>query len=158
MNGTLTRTALARLVGVSADTLRHYERKGVLPRPPRGENGYRRYPASAVARVRMVRRALAVGFSLADLARVLREREQGGAPCRQVQALVSARLADVDRQLVALTELRDELRDLLREWDLRLQRLPPGQQARLLDGLLERRETDPATRASSRRWQTTRGK
>ena len=57
---------LAHRVGVSTDTLRHYERKGVLPRPRRGANGYRMYPASAVDRVTLIRRALAVGFTLDD--------------------------------------------------------------------------------------------
>ncbi|MCA1601762.1 MAG: MerR family transcriptional regulator [Acidobacteria bacterium] len=49
------------------DTLRHYERKGVLPRPQRSPNGYREYPAAALERVRMIRRALAVGFTLDEL-------------------------------------------------------------------------------------------
>ena len=95
MSDTLTRTALARLTNVSPDTLRHYERKGVLPSPPRSDNGYRRYPLSAVTRVQLVQRALTVGFTLDELARVLKERESGGAPCRKVRALVASRLADL---------------------------------------------------------------
>ena len=62
---------LAKSAGVSTDTLRHYERKGVLTRPLRGRNGYRQYPASALDRVRLVRRALAVGFTLDELAGIL---------------------------------------------------------------------------------------
>lgn len=147
---TLTRTALARRAGVSPDTLRHYERKGVLPVPPRSSNGYRRYPESAIERVLLVQRALAVGFSLAELAVVLREREAGGAPCRKVQALVKSRLADLEERLSALTTLRDELRDLLADWDERLQRLPPGRQARLLDGLLATPEIARASRGRFR--------
>lgn len=147
---TLTRTALARRAGVSPDTLRHYERKGVLPVPLRSSNGYRRYPESAIERVLLVQRALAVGFSLAELAVVLREREAGGAPCRKVQALVKSRLADLEERLSALTTLRDELRDLLADWDERLQRLPPGRQARLLDGLLATPEIARASRGRFR--------
>lgn len=74
MTGTLTRTALARRLGISPDTLRYYERKGVLPPPPRTANGYRRYPPAAVARVQLIQRALAVGFTLNELARVPRQR------------------------------------------------------------------------------------
>ena len=158
MSKTLTRSALARLAGVSPDTVRHYERKGVLAPPPRTANGYRRYPETAIARVQMVQRALALGFSLSELAGLLRERDSGGVPCRKVHALVSARLAGLDEQLVALTALRNELRDLLSEWDARLQQLPSGRQARLLDGLLEKDGIARAARASSRRWQTMRGK
>lgn len=135
-SSTLTRSTLARLAGVSPDTLRHYERKGVLPLPPRSSNGYRRYPQEAVARVQLVQRALAVGFTLDELARVLRERDSGGTPCRKVHALVTERLHALEARLEALTGLRNELQDLLREWDGRLQQVPAGRQARLLDGLL----------------------
>ncbi len=55
---------LARLAGVSTDTLRHYERKGLLARPRRSCNGYREYPASDLDRVRLVRGALGIGFTL----------------------------------------------------------------------------------------------
>jgi DNA-binding transcriptional MerR regulator len=149
--GTLTRSALARLAGVSPDTLRHYERKGVLPAPPRSANGYRRYPDTAVARVQLVQRAMAVGFTLDELARVLREREAGGAPCRKVHALVAARLTTLEEQLATLTALRNELRALLSEWDERLQHVPPGRPARLLDGLLEKPGIARAARARFRR-------
>ena len=63
-------TALARLAGVSPDTLRHYEAKGLLPRAARSKNGYREYPAEALARVGLVRRAVALGFTLDELARI----------------------------------------------------------------------------------------
>lgn len=60
--------------------MRHYERKGVLAVPRRSRNGYREYPAEALERVRLVRRALAVGFTLDALARILKERARGRAP------------------------------------------------------------------------------
>ncbi len=142
MSGTLSRSALARLTGVSPDTLRHYERKGVLPAPPRGDNGYRRYPADAVARVTLIQRALTIGFRLDELARVLKERESGGAPCRKVRALVAARLADLERRLEQLSTLRDDLHALLEEWDARLASVEPGRQARLLEGLASRPSLD----------------
>ena len=75
---------LARRAEVSADTLRYYEKKGLLPRARRSENGYREYPREAGARVRLVRRAVALGFSLDEVARVLAVRDRGGAPCRSV--------------------------------------------------------------------------
>jgi DNA-binding transcriptional MerR regulator len=129
---------LARLTGVSTDTLRHYERKSVLNRPARSDSGYRRYPPEAVARVRLVRRALIIGFTLDELASVLSERDRGGVPCRKVRTLVTERLAELETRLSDLTELRDELRVLLREWDRRLARIPAGVQARLLDVLADR--------------------
>src|SRR5947208_1129910 len=104
---------LARASGVSTDTLRHYEHKGVLPKPRRSANGYREYPPDALARVLLVRRALAYGFTLDELARVLRARERGAAPCREVRALAAAKLSDVEARLRELTALRDELRATL---------------------------------------------
>jgi DNA-binding transcriptional MerR regulator len=134
----LSPSELARLTGVSTDTLRHYERKGVLGLPTRSDSGYRRYPPEAVARVWLVRRALTIGFTLDELASVLSERDRGGAPCRKVRTLVTERLAELETRLSDLTELRDELRVLLRDWDRRLARIPAGVQARLLDVLADR--------------------
>jgi DNA-binding transcriptional MerR regulator len=126
---------LARRAGVSKDTLRHYERLGLLPGTTRTIGGYRRYAADAVGRVRRVQRALAIGFSHADLARVFRERDRGGAPCRAVRSLVAARLTDLDDRIGALIDLRTDLRRLLADWDARLAATPPGARAHLLDSL-----------------------
>jgi DNA-binding transcriptional MerR regulator len=125
--------SLAKQAGVSTDTLRHYERKGLLA-ARRSANGYREYPPEAVSRVRLIQRALAVGFTLDELARLLRIRHRGGAPCRQVRALAAAKLESMESRLRDLTALRDQLRGLLRQWDAKLGRTPPGQRAWLLEG------------------------
>jgi DNA-binding transcriptional MerR regulator len=126
---------LARLTGISPDTLRHYERLGVLPRPRRGGNNYRLYPRAALERVRIVRHALSIGFSLAELAKVFRVREQGGIPCRQVKALLEEKLASVDREIEDLQTLKANLRTLLKDWRQRLADAPSGHPARLLETL-----------------------
>ncbi len=123
---TLAPREVARQCGVSADTLRHYERKGLLPRPARTGSGYRRYPPETVDRVLLVQRALVVGFTLDELARVLRERDRGEPPCRGVRDLVAARLTDLEARLAQLTALRRELRQLLVEWDRTLSTTPAG--------------------------------
>lgn len=133
--GTLRSGELARLAGVSTDTLRHYERKGVLAKPRRGANGYRAYGPEAVERVRLVRRALAVGFTLDELARILKERETGRAPCRTVRELAAAKLAEVEERLGEMRAVRDELRATLQDWDERLARAHAGAPARLLEAL-----------------------
>jgi DNA-binding transcriptional MerR regulator len=127
---------LAKLTGVSTDTLRHYERMRVLTRPPRTSAGYRQYPPEAVDRVRLVRRAIAIGFSLDELARILHVRNQGGAPCRQVHALAIDKLAQLDRQISDLIALRGQLRSIVAQWGERLNRTPEGQRAGLLEALL----------------------
>jgi DNA-binding transcriptional MerR regulator len=126
---------LARRAGVSTDTLRHYERVGVLAKPPRSTGDYRIYPEAALPRVLMVRRALAFGFSLAELAIVLRERERGTPPCRKVRALAAEKLASTEVRLLELTRLRDELKVLLENWDRRLEGTPGGTPAHLLESL-----------------------
>ena len=134
-HATLSPRELAASAGISTDTLRYYERRGVLPKPARTSGGYRRYPPGAVARVAMIRRALAIGFSLTDLSRVLRERESGGAPCRQVRAIVSKRLERIDAELEALSALKRDLTSLIAGWDATLAVTPIHAQARLLETL-----------------------
>lgn len=96
---------LARAAGVSSDTLRHYERRGLLPRPRRLGNGYRAYPPEALDRVVLIQRALSVGFTLDELARFLRARARGAPPCREVRALAAEKLREIDRRLEELPAL-----------------------------------------------------
>lgn len=131
-NKTLRIGELARLTDVSVDTLRHYERKGLL-KPQRLSNGYRVYPAHAVERVQLVQCALVLGFTLDELARVLKVRDGGGAPCRQVISLTATKLAALEDRLREMTALRDEMRALLQGWEARVQ--ATDQPARLLEDL-----------------------
>jgi DNA-binding transcriptional MerR regulator len=124
---------LASEAGVSPDTLRHYERKGVIAHPKRGANGYRLYPAETLERLRMVRRALAVGFTLDQLARLFRERGKGNAPCQEARLLAGAKLADLEERLREMIALRNELQAIVTDWDARLAEMPEGGQAHLLE-------------------------
>ncbi len=144
-NGALSSGELAELAGVSRDTLRHYERKGVLPRPRRGHNAYRQYPPEALQRVQLVRRALSVGFTLDELAKVLKVRDAGGAPCEEVRRLAAQKLLNVQDQLRELTALRDDLQKTLQDWDTRLARRAQGKRANLLESLSV--EQNPAKRS-----------
>jgi DNA-binding transcriptional MerR regulator len=126
---------IARATGVSTDTLRHYERKGLLPGVTRTASGYRRFSAASVQRVLLIQRALVVGFSLSDLQRVFAQRDRGGAPCRSVRELVGTRLDELSRHIEDLVGLRNDLRSLLDEWDATLARTPSGERAHLLESL-----------------------
>lgn len=128
---------LARRTGVSKDTLRFYERQGLLPRPERLSNNYRLYPAEAVARVLWIRRVLAAGFTVQELSRILAERERGGIPCREVRELGAAKLAELEQRLRELEATRDALQSVLKDWDHRLAEAPPGERAGLLEALPE---------------------
>jgi DNA-binding transcriptional MerR regulator len=149
---------IARLAGVSADSLRHYERVGVLTAPQRTAAGYRLYAPSALDRARLVRRALSFGFSLRELARIFRVRDKGGIPCRQARSLGRAKLADLERQIVELEVLRAQLKDILRLWDRKLRRTPRNARAHLLESLPASLANDASRPASSRKLSQKRGR
>jgi MerR family transcriptional regulator, copper efflux regulator len=126
---------LARLSAVSTDTLRHYERLGLLPRPPRTSGGYRDYPAGSLARVQLIRRAMHIGFSLPDVAAVLKLRERGEFPCHHARQIATQKVKQLTAQIRELTALRRQLQRILRDWDVRLARTAKGKPARLLENL-----------------------
>jgi DNA-binding transcriptional MerR regulator len=125
---------LAARAGVSKDTLRFYERRRLLPVPRRLANGYRLYPREALARVLLIRVALSIGFSISELAGILRVRDSGGSPCRDVRRLAGEKL---DR--LALSILRSDLETVIADWDRRLARTASGRRAGLLEALADRR-------------------
>ena len=135
---------LAKASGISADTLRHYERKGVLAANRLG-NGYRVYPADALDRVAVIRKALAIGFTLDELSVVFKIFEQGGAPCHQVRSLAATKLAEIENHLKQVTALRNELKAALKEWDLRLEKTATGQRAGLLKALAARKSVESSS-------------
>jgi MerR family Zn(II)-responsive transcriptional regulator of zntA len=126
---------VAREAGVSPDTLRHYERAGLLRGVARTPAGYRIYSSATVLQVQFIRSALRFGFSLKQIATFLRARDSGRPPCREVRAAAQEILARADEQLAALRSARRVLQSTLNEWDRTLAKLPPGQPARLLDSL-----------------------
>ncbi len=100
---------LAELVGVRPDTIRYYERAGLLPPPPRTSAGYRLYPASTVDRVRFIRGCARLGLRLVDIADLLAVRDTGVCPCEPAEHLLQRRIADIDAELARLSTLRAEL-------------------------------------------------
>ena len=128
---------LARLAGVSPDTVRHYERLGILPEAPRTQSGYRLYGASAVERVRLVQHALQLGFSLRELSEILKERDEGGAPCRRVLQITEEKLRVLSNQIAELKKTELYMQELVSEWRLKLAKTQPGSKALLLHSLTE---------------------
>jgi DNA-binding transcriptional MerR regulator len=129
---------VARACGVSTDTIRWYEKQGVLAPVHRARNGYRVYGAESIERVRVVRRAIAVGFSVAELARIFRQRAAGRPPCREVRALAARKLEDLDGRIEELTALRAQLAAMVDDWDARLSRTAEGEPAHLIESITER--------------------
>jgi|SRR5438309_1331900 len=128
---------LAKATGVSPDTIRYYEKLGVLPKALRTESGYRVYPQSAVEKVLVVQRALRIGFTLAELAEVLKARDAGGVPCRRVYELAQDKLVGIAADIEALKRTERYLKKMLSDWEHRIQRAGPGQKSHLLYSLTE---------------------
>jgi DNA-binding transcriptional MerR regulator len=134
---------LACLSGVSADTVRFYERRRLLCPAARTSAGYRVFSSDSLVRMRMIRAGLSIGFSVSELADIFRERNSGGAPCHRVRKLAAEKLAVLEERLRELQSWRRELRSTLAVWDRVLAKTPHGKQARLL----EKFKTHPKTHA-----------
>lgn len=128
---------LAKITGVSTDTLRYYERKGVLEKPPRSAKGYRLYPKNAVEHVKTIRSALSIGFGIKELASIFQQRKSGNTPCQEVRHLTAEKLAEVEKRITSLILFRDELRLVLQNWDNELSKTADGESAKLLEKLID---------------------
>ncbi len=142
---------VADRTGVSPDTIRHYERIGILPQAPRTSSGYRMHPANVVERVRLVQRALQLGFTLAELSEILGVRDRGGIPCRRVLSLTEEKLHSLERQIAELRQTRAYMKRLVRQWRAKLSRTEPGGKALLLHSLIDAPFTAPKAPKKLRR-------
>ncbi|MDR3529509.1 MAG: helix-turn-helix domain-containing protein [Rhodopila sp.] len=106
---------LARAAGTNAETIRYYERIGLLPAPPRTAGNYRDYSFADVSRLAFTRRARNLGFSIEQIRALLDLADQKEQSCEAVDAIARAHLAEVTRKLVDLAALRRELEALIRQ-------------------------------------------
>jgi MerR family copper efflux transcriptional regulator len=125
---------LAELTGVSRDTLRYYEKLGLLPPARRRESGYREYPDGAGTRVRLIRNAVQLGFPLKEIVKVLKVRDAGGAPCHQVRDYARELVAQIDQKIGELRTEKRAMLAMIREWDDRLAQAGATARAHLLEG------------------------
>ena len=105
----LTIGRLAREGKVNIETVRYYERRGLLPRPPRRPSGYRIFPPSAVLVLQFVRRAQELGFSLKEIKELLSLRIQPGRTCADVRDRAMHKMTDIDQKIRALQAMRKAL-------------------------------------------------
>lgn len=105
--------ALASEAGVGIDTIRYYEREGLLPAPRRRASGYRDYDAGAVVQLRFIRRAKSLGFSLDDIRELLALSGDRGQGVAGVKARAEARLEDVERRIRELRRVHRGLKQLI---------------------------------------------
>ena len=129
--------ALARMLGVSPDSIRHYERIGILPLAQRSSSGYRVWDPHAVEYIKWIASAKRAGLTLSELAKIFQKYRSGIAPCRDVRDLLTQKQMDLDAQIAEMSELRRKLQGVLARWNTRLRHTAAGDFVPLLDDLGE---------------------
>ena len=130
---------LAASAGIKADSVRFYERSGLLPKPTRTASGYRLYDRHALDQLRFIKKAQSLGFSLDEVRRILRLKDEGNAKCRSVLAMAEVTLAETEIKLAELQQFHDALAANVRRWRKR----PPGTKcATEFCDLIEQSSTD----------------
>lgn len=104
---------VAAEAGISADTVRYYERIGLLPEPERSASGYRLYEGDAVERLRFIKHAQRFGLRLEDIGELLEIRERGLCPCGHTRTLLERRAAQLTEEMAAMARLRDDIEAML---------------------------------------------
>ena len=111
--GSMTVGALARQAGVKIDTIRYYERRGLLPKPSRTDSGYRTFTPASVERLRFIRQAQALGFTLAEVDQLLALRLSSGTTCVEVRKRAEAKITDIEQKIQSLHRMKRALRQLV---------------------------------------------
>lgn len=124
------------MFGVSRDSLRITSAAGWVPEPLRSAGGYRLYSKAAVERIRLVRGALAIGFTVEELQRILGKRDAGGIPCNEVLQLATEKLRDLDLRIRELARLRKQLQRTVRDWQQRMNSSGEHNRAQLLESFV----------------------
>ena len=109
------------------------------------------YPESAIQRVLVVQRALRIGFTLAELADVLKARDAGGAPCRRVYEMANEKLQGIKTDIQTLKRMQKYLETILSDWKDRIRHTGPGQKSHLLHSLTEAMKSSGEVKNNFRR-------
>jgi MerR family transcriptional regulator, copper efflux regulator len=133
--GSMTVGALARQAGVKIDTIRYYERRGLLPKPPRTDSGYRTFTPASVERLRFIRQAQVLGFTLAEINQLLTLRLNPGTTCTDVRKRAEAKIADIEQKIQSLYGMKRALQRLVSSCAANV----PANQCSFLANLSERK-------------------
>ncbi|MBA3350520.1 MAG: MerR family DNA-binding transcriptional regulator [Actinobacteria bacterium] len=105
---------IAESVGVSSDTIRYYEREGLLPAPARSVSGYRQYDQGITGRLRFIKGAQAFGLKLSEIGELLEIQDKGACPCGHTRALLEKRSAELTAEIERLSLLHEEIQRMAR--------------------------------------------
>ncbi len=122
---------LAKEAGVNIQTIHYYERRGLIPEPPRRPSGYRDYSPDFVARIRFIKKAQELGFSLAEIAELLDLRIESADKCGEVKERVEAKVAAIEEKIQSLQQMKHALAELVTLCDRR----EPSSECPILEAL-----------------------
>ena len=105
----LTIGQVAKLAAVGVQTIRYYEREGLIEEPPRSESGYRLYSPEAAVRIRFIRHAKELGFSLKEIKELLSLRADSAASCADVRERATAKVSEIEAKMQSLARMREVL-------------------------------------------------
>ncbi|MCU7939118.1 MAG: heavy metal-responsive transcriptional regulator [gamma proteobacterium symbiont of Bathyaustriella thionipta] len=100
---------VAKETGITVETIRFYEKQGLIDTPQRTENGYRQYPQNTVKRVRFIQHAKDVGFTLKNIGELLSLRQEPGTSCTDIKLRTTEKIEEVDQKIRDLTRIREAL-------------------------------------------------
>lgn len=117
---------LAKKLGVTAETVRFYTRKGYLAPIKSQSNGYKLYGAQDLSRMQFILSARSLGFTVKDIGEILAVSDKKNAPCPMVRQLIEQRLLETEAQFIETKKLRDRMRSAVREWNSQSKTQPTG--------------------------------
>ncbi len=112
---TLTTGQIAKRAGVNIESIRYYERRGIIPEPRRRESGYRLYPSNTVTRIRFIKHAKELGFSLKEINELLTLRLDKNTPCSEVKRRAEDKISDIEEKIKSLQKMKKALVKLTKE-------------------------------------------
>lgn len=122
----MTATVLANQADVSLYTVRHYTRIGLLKPARNTQNNYKVYQTSDAVRVRFIKAAGNLGFSLAEIADILKEAKEGNTPCPMVREIIVRRIAENQRKIREMQKLQRKMEKALQDWSKMRNSMPTG--------------------------------
>jgi DNA-binding transcriptional MerR regulator len=131
---------VSKQTGLGIETLRFYEKAGILDRPARTDSGYRLYDPGVLERIAFIKQAQVLGFTLEEIRQLIDHKKAGENPCREVREIVRHRLDELDEKLRQMRKYRNELSKALKEWDAL------GERKGHVCGLIENTRIESATR------------
>lgn len=136
----MTVAQLAKCLNISADTVRHYVRCGLLNPTRNPENGYKQFSEKDKTRMNFILQCKALGFSLSDIQTIMNQSQSGQSPCPQVREIMTQRLEETQEKIRAMTQTYHHMKDAMDVWQHQGDCLPTGEHiCHLIEGLSEQK-------------------